>query len=111
MELQSVSVEWGTLLAVVLATAAPTITGLLQQFSVKFSEKAPWYLKSFVTAAISALIGVVTSYATQGDTLLGAAGGAIVGGIGAWNIAARKGVGRFFDISLTPKTPPTPPTP
>lgn len=100
-----VTIDWGTLLPVLVAAAAPMLTGLLQQFSAKFSNTAPWYAKWAVTAILGALTGWLTSYATQGDALLSAAGGAIVGTLGTANIALRKGVGRFFNVELQPPTP------
>jgi hypothetical protein len=84
-------VDVNVILPVLVSAFAPAITGFLQQFSVKFSEKAPWYLKGAVTAGIGALIGLVASYASSGDALMSGATGAVVGAIGALNIAFRKG--------------------
>ena len=91
MAAQAISVDINVILPVLISAAAPTIVGFLQQYSKKFSETAPWYLKGAVTAGIGALIGMVTSYAASGDALMSGATGAVVGAIGAMNIALRKG--------------------
>jgi len=91
MATQAVSVDINVLLPILLSVAAPTITGFLQQYSTKFAEKAPWYLKGAVTAGIGALIGIVTSYAASADAMMSGTAGAVIGAIGAMNIALRKG--------------------
>jgi len=91
MATQAVSVDINVLLPILLSVAAPTITGFLQQYSVKFAEKAPWYLKGAVTAAVGALIGIITSYAASADAMMSGTAGAVIGAIGAMNIALRKG--------------------
>lgn len=107
--MEAVSVDAAVAIPVLISVLAPVITGFLQQFSTKFSEKAPWYLKGLVTAGIGALMAMIATYATQGDALLASAGGAVVGALGSMNIALRKGAGRFFDIELQPKPPVPPP--
>jgi hypothetical protein len=97
---QAIAVDVNVILPVLVSAAAPAITGFLQQYNVKFSEKAPWYLKGAVTAGIGALIGLVTSYAASGDALMASTSGAIVGAIGAFNIAFRKGSRGNLEIEL-----------
>lgn len=96
------TIDWATLLPVLVAAAAPMLTGMLQQVSKKFSEAAPWYAKWAVTAVIGGVLGWITSFAATGDQLLGASGGAVIGTLGSLNIALRKGAGRFFDVTLEP---------
>ena len=100
MAAQAVSVDMNVILPVLLSAAAPAITGFLQQYSIKFSEKAPWYLKGAVTAGIGALIGIVSSYAASGDAMMSGATGAVVGAIGAFNIAFRKGTRGNLEIEI-----------
>lgn len=85
----AVIVNWPTLLAYLAAALAPTITGFLQQFSTKFSETTPWYLKSLVTSALGALTTVVVSYLAEAEASVAA--GAVLATIGSVNIALRKG--------------------
>jgi hypothetical protein len=100
MAAQAVSVDMNVILPVLISACAPTIVGFLQQYSKKFSETAPWYLKGAATAAIAALIGLVTSYAASGDALMAGATGAVVGAIGAMNIAFRKGTRGNLEIEF-----------
>lgn len=100
MAAQAVSVDMNVIIPVVLSVLAPTITGFLQQYSKKFSETAPWYLKGAVTAGIAALIALITSYAAQGDAMLAGTAGAIVGAFGAMNIAFRKGTRGNLEIEF-----------
>lgn len=100
MAAQAVTVDVNVIIPVVLSVLAPTITGFLQQYSAKFSEKAPWYLKGAVTSAIGALIGIVTSYAASGDAMLAGTTGAIVGAFGALNIAFRKGTRGNLEVEF-----------
>lgn len=86
-----VAIDWAVAVPVIISAVAPTIVGFLQEYSKKFSETAPWYVKGAVTAGIASLIALVGSYAASGDALLASAGGAIVGTIGVVNIALRKG--------------------
>ena len=89
--ISSVSIDWAVAIPVLIAAIAPTLTGFLQEYSKKFSETAPWYVKGAVTAGIAALIALITSYAASGDALLASIGGAVVGIIGTINITFRKG--------------------
>ena len=103
MATQAVSVDVNVILPVLVSAFAPAITGFLQEYNKKFSEKAPWYLKGAVTAGIGALIGIVASYASSGDAMMSGATGAVVGAIGAMNIAFRKGSRGNLEIEFQKK--------
>ena len=100
MAAQAISVDMNVIVPVLISACAPVIVGFLQQYSAKFAEKAPWYLKGAVTTAIGALIGMVTSYAASGDALMSGTAGAVVGAIGAMNIAFRKGTRGNLEIEF-----------
>ena len=86
---QSIVVNWPTVLAYLASALAPTIVGFLQQFSKKFSETTPWYLKGLVTSALGALMTVVVAWLANAEASVAA--GAALATIGSVNIALRKG--------------------
>ena len=100
----NVVVNWDVILPYVLSTAAPVITGFLQQYSKTFSEKAPWYAKTMITAGFGALIILLDNYVTSNQNSVVA--GAVLGSVGAVNIALRKGGGRYLNPELEPPTAP-----
>jgi hypothetical protein len=82
-------VNWPTVLAYLASALAPAIVGFLQQFSKKFSETTPWYLKGLVTSAIGAFMTVTVSWLANAEASVAA--GAVLATVGSVNIALRKG--------------------
>lgn len=100
MDAKTISIDWATVLPVLIAALAPTITGFLQQLSKQWIEKAPWYLKGLLTSGLATLIGLIGSYAANGDAMMAAVGGAIIGTIGSFNIAFRKGTRGNLEVTI-----------
>lgn len=103
MDAKTISVDWATVLPVLVAALAPAITGFIQQFSKQWAEKAPWYAKALITSGVAAIIGAIGSYAASGDAAMAAVGGAVIGSIGSFNIAFRKGTRGNLEVTIEQK--------
>lgn len=101
----ALNIDWQVVGLVALALLAPTLTGFLREFNTKFSETGPWWAKSLISSAIATVMGMLAAYEAQGNLLLGAAGGAILGSFGSVNIMFRKGPSQLSKV-LAPNPPP-----